>query len=256
MQRQRTGEAVRVWRLAVLVVLLALRGCRGPVPGERFDSLALALSERQVEGLLGAPAFRYEHMWEYRLAHRERGYVAFDRRGRVTAWVREDLPRLRSGLVPITETTYKGLRFAATEGGLLRLLGDPARRDDGRWQYRTAEGYTLTLQVSPEDGLVGKSWVKEDSAHVEGGLLPLSEEACGRLRVGATEEGLLLVLGEPTRREGGRWHYVTAAGDELVVEIGPDGKLVAKSWRPASEQGPGGVEPSPPTEVELEVPSP
>ena len=64
MRRQHTARAVRARRLSVLIIVAALLGCRQPVLRERFESLALALSESEVEGLLGAPEVRYEQMWQ------------------------------------------------------------------------------------------------------------------------------------------------------------------------------------------------
>ena len=253
MPRTRTVRAVRARRLSVLLIVVALLGCRHPVPRERFESLTLALSEDEVESLLGEPEVRYEEMWQYRLARGERGYVAFDQRGRVTAWLREGTPRLRSGLLPITEATYQRLRFGTTSSAVLVLLGDPARRDKERWQYLTRDGYVLTLQVSPEDGLMGKSWVKERSAHVDGGLLPLTEGTLEHLHPGTTERDLVRLLGEPTHRHGDRWQYDSALGSQLTLTVGPRGKLVAKSWQPAQEPQPEDGGPRALPEVELNL---
>lgn len=145
------------WMSGLVLVILVVAGC-AQVPGERFDALALGMSQAQVEGVLGRPHLRYERMWEYRLRGGEHGFVAFDRRGRVSAWLREQAPRLRSGLVPLTEGTYRRLRPGTDAESLLVFLGEPARREDGRWHYLAPSGFELILELSPGGKLVGKSW--------------------------------------------------------------------------------------------------
>jgi len=109
-------------------------------------------------------------MWEYRLVGGEHGFVAFDRRGRLTAWLREEAPRLRAGLVPLTELTYERLRLGTEGEALLVLLGEPARREEGRWRYLAPGGYELILEVDPQGKLVGKSWepVEAEEGRVSG----------------------------------------------------------------------------------------
>ena len=144
-------------RVGWLLLLVVLLGCR-QAPMERFDTLALGLTQAEVEDMLGKPQVCYEQMWEYRLTGGEHGFVAFDRKGRVTAWVREAAPRLRGGLVPLTELTYQRLRLGTGSEALLVLLGEPARREGDWWHYFAPGGYELILDVSPEGILVGKSW--------------------------------------------------------------------------------------------------
>jgi len=248
-------------RATCLLLMLALLGCWGEVAPERFDRLSLGLSQAEVEELLGRPGRRYELVWEYRLVGGEHGLAAFDRRGRLTAWLREEVPRLRAGLVPLSEQTYQRLRLGTESEALVLLLGEPVRRDNHRWQYLAPGGYVLTLQVGSEGGLVGKSWVQEDSPHLEGGLLPLSEGAYEDLRLGTEREALVLLLGEPTRRwpgvagEEGRWHYLARGGYELILELGPEGKLAGKSWGPVSTQEPEEA-PEPAAESEERTPTP
>ena len=146
-----------VRQVSVVVVLVVLLGC-SQVPLERFDGLGLGLSQAEVESLLGKPHVRYERMWEYRLTEGEHGFVVFDRRGQVTAWLREEAPRLRGGLAPLTEATCDGLRLGTDTEALRLLLGEPARREDGRWHYLAPGGCQLILEVSPEGTLTGKSW--------------------------------------------------------------------------------------------------
>lgn len=145
-------------RMAWLTLLvLAVAGC-AQVSGGRFDALALGMSQAQVEEMLGRPQQRYERMWEYRLSGGEYGFVVFDRKGRVSAWLREEVPRLRSGLLPLSEETCRRLRPGTDAESLLVLLGEPARREGGRWHYPAPGGRELVLELSPEGKLVGKSW--------------------------------------------------------------------------------------------------
>lgn len=142
-----------------LALLCLFVGCAQPVPRvETFDRLSLGLRRAQVEEMLGRPLLRSERMSEYRLAGGEAGYVAFDRRGRVTAWLRETPPRLRSGLVPLTWETYERLRLGTDSESLLVLLGEPVRREEGRWHYRAPSGHQLILQLTGDGLLEGKSW--------------------------------------------------------------------------------------------------
>ena len=151
------GRWDMTWRMIYPLFVIVLLGC-SQVPVERFDQLSLGLTAREVKGLLGKPHLRYERMWEYRLVGGEHGFVAFDRRGRLSAWLREEAPRLRGGLVPLTEETYERLRLGTEGEALLVLLGEPARREDGRWHYLAPGGYQLILEMSPEGLLLGKSW--------------------------------------------------------------------------------------------------
>ncbi len=160
-------------RVGWLLLLVVLLGCR-QAPMERFDRLALGLTQAEVEDMLGKPRVRYEQMWEYRLTGGEHGFVAFDRRGRVTAWLREETPRLRGGLAPLTEATCDRLQLGTDTEAVLLLLGEPARRQDGRWHYLAPGGYELILEVSAEGTLTGKSW--EQVSEQE----PEAEEPPGR----------------------------------------------------------------------------
>lgn len=144
---------LRPTSLLLLVVLFL--GCQ--LPAERFDKLALGLTRAEVKAMLGKPYFRAENMWEYRLTGGSYGWVAFDAQGKVTAWIREQAPRLRAGLLPLTEETLDRLRLGTSSEVVLQFLGEPARRDGDRWTYLGAKGYELVLRLSPEGTLVEKS---------------------------------------------------------------------------------------------------
>jgi outer membrane protein assembly factor BamE (lipoprotein component of BamABCDE complex) len=131
-----------------------LLGCQ--LPAERFDKLALGLTEAEVKAMLGKPYFRAESMWEYRLTGGSYGWVAFDSKGRVTAWIREQAPHLRAGLLPLTRTTLNQLRLGTPSEAVLQFLGEPARREGDRWTYLAPDGYELMLRFSPEGKLVEK----------------------------------------------------------------------------------------------------
>jgi hypothetical protein len=142
-------------RTSLLLLAVVLLGCQ--LPAERFDKLALGLTRAEVKAMLGRPYFRAENMWEYRLTGGSYGWVAFDSQGTVTAWIREQAPRLRAGLLPLTEETLDRLRIGTPSEVVLQFLGEPARRDGDRWTYLAPKGYELVLGFSPEGRLVEKS---------------------------------------------------------------------------------------------------
>ena len=142
-------------RTGLLLLLVFLLGCQ--LPPERFDKLALGLTRAEVKAMLGRPYFRAEDMWEYRLKGGSYGWVAFDSEGNVTAWIREQAPRLRAGLVPLTEETFDRLQMGTSSQVVLQFLGEPARRDDDRWSYLAPRGDEVVLGFSPEGKLVAKS---------------------------------------------------------------------------------------------------
>ena len=142
-------------RTILLLLMVVLLGCR--LPAERFDKLALGLTQAEVKAMLGKPYVRAESMWEYRLTGGSYGWVAFDSQGTVTAWIREQAPHLRAGLLPLTEETFDRLRMGTPNEAVLQFLGAPARREDDRWTYLAPKGYELMLRFSPEGRLVEKS---------------------------------------------------------------------------------------------------
>jgi len=142
-------------RTSLLLLVVLLLGCQ--LPAERFDKLALGLTEAEVKAMLGNPYVRAEKMWEYRLTGGSYGWVAFDSGGTVTAWIREQAPRLRAGLLPLTEETFDRLRIGTPSEVVLQFLGEPARREGDRWTYLAPKGYELMLRFSPEGRLMEKS---------------------------------------------------------------------------------------------------
>jgi len=146
-------------RTALLLLAVFLLGCQA-VPAERFDKVALGQTRADVKAMLGKPQVREEHMWEYHLTGDAYGWVLFDSEGQVTTCMREQAPRLRGGLLPLSRETSDRLRLGTPSDAALRLLGEPARREGGRWTYLAPKGYELVLRFSPEGRLVEKSFAR------------------------------------------------------------------------------------------------
>jgi outer membrane protein assembly factor BamE (lipoprotein component of BamABCDE complex) len=164
-------------RTSLLLLVVVLLGCQ--LPAERFDKLALGLTRAEVKAMLGRPYFRAENMWEYRLTGGSYGWVAFDSQGNVTAWIREQAPRLRAGLLPLTEETLDRLRLGTPSEAVLQFLGEPARRDGDRWTYLSPRGQDLMLRFSPEGKLVEKSVRQGKEGPPAGAPAPLQPPAAG-----------------------------------------------------------------------------
>jgi len=146
-------------RTGLLLLVVFLLGCQ-VVPAERFDKLAVGQSRAEVEGLLGKPQVRSGNVWEYHLTGDAYGWVVFDSEGGVTTWLREQAPRLRGGLLPLTRETCERLRLGTPSDAVLRFLGEPARREGDRWTYPAPKGYELALRFSLEGRLVEKSFAR------------------------------------------------------------------------------------------------
>lgn len=166
-------------RTALLLLAVFLLGCQ-VVPAERFDKVALGQTRADVKAMLGKPQVSEEHMWEYHLTGDAYGWVVFDSEGQVTTCIREQAPRLRGGLLPLSRETCDRLRLGTPSDAVLRLLGEPARREGDRWTYLAPKGYELALRFSPEGRLVEKSFAAEGRGTARGaGLHPATSGSAG-----------------------------------------------------------------------------